>query len=100
MMSAKLSCPEDFKKLIPALKSDVLAETAREIYIARYGEALADRIRECEVCAAIFWAHRSESATCSAKCFNVLKQRKARKRKKDAQTPAVKSSSAERFPAD
>ena len=45
-------------------------------------DAMASRLRRCEVCLSIFWAKRKNSETCSTRCFNTLKQRKARKRKK------------------
>lgn len=37
-----------------------------------------DRIRECEACSAIYWASRSDSKTCSAKCLNIYSLRRFR----------------------
>lgn len=37
-----------------------------------------DRIRACEICSKIFWAKRSDSETCSARCFGILRTRRYR----------------------
>jgi hypothetical protein len=38
----------------------------------------SDRLRICEICSRLFWAKRKDSETCSARCFNNLRQRNHR----------------------
>jgi hypothetical protein len=64
-----------------------ITDTIIEVVPTGLGEAIhgvdGDRIRTCEICNRIFWAKRKDSETCSVSCFNILRQRRHRKRNKE-----------------
>lgn len=69
--------PQEFE---PVMRVEMPIETLREVFKALYPDKaeLSERIVDCEVCDKPFWKTRSESASCSDRCYQTLRKRKQR----------------------